>query len=277
MADIRDRGFEDYQVFTDGITTINAFIQALREHRNNFNGYYGSIDNDAIFKGDIADSCFDAFDKLDSMLQTLEEERFPNVADALSNYLQDNKESQQRAESNLRDTYVILDNEGNVLQYQLSDNLTIDPNSGWVFPIAKGEGRIDKTYGQFGTSSQGGYGGTHNGIDVVANPGTNIYAASDATVYYSGWDPWTTNSGGYGYCVVLKDAAGNYQIYGHMQGNPGLQKGSSVKAGETIGKVGSSGNTPGGPHLHFEVRNGMTWNGDISRGLGNFYNFNNIT
>lgn len=135
MANTRDRGFEDYQIFTDGATTINTFIQALEEHRKSFRGYYGMIDSDAIFKGNIAESCFDAFDKLDSMLKTLSEEKFPRVEEALNDYSDSNKTSQKNAENNQLNTYVVLDNSGNiqVIQQGLVGNTTKDKIYNYLF------------------------------------------------------------------------------------------------------------------------------------------------
>ncbi|UCE28934.1 MAG: M23 family metallopeptidase [Candidatus Bathyarchaeota archaeon] len=52
--------------------------------------------------------------------------------------------------------------------------------------------------------------------------------------------------------VVLEHHGGEFSFYGHMK--PGLQvnKGDKVKQGQTLGKVGNSGNSTG-PHLHFQL------------------------
>lgn len=86
----------------------------------------------------------------------------------------------------------------------------------------------------------------HTGVDVSAPQGVAIVAAGDGDVIISGW------GGGYGNYVVIDHGSGMSTLYAHMVA-PGIAKGTKVKAGQNIGKVGSTGNSTG-PHLHFEVR-----------------------
>lgn len=60
---------------------------------------------------------------------------------------------------------------------------------------------------------------------------------------------------GFGNYVRLQHADGNTTTYGHlMLGSLVVANGATVKCGDHLGKVGSSGNSTG-PHLHFEPRN----------------------
>ena len=61
--------------------------------------------------------------------------------------------------------------------------------------------------------------------------------------------------GGYGNTVILQHA-GNYKtLYAHMRKfAPNLKVGDTVKAGQLIGFVGSTGISTG-PHVHYEIRN----------------------
>lgn len=86
----------------------------------------------------------------------------------------------------------------------------------------------------------------HNGLDISATQGTNIYAVYDGTVEFSGWKD------SYGNFVVLyHPALGVYTFYAHASSLVAKQ-GSSVKQGDVIAKIGSTGNSTG-PHLHFGI------------------------
>lgn len=86
----------------------------------------------------------------------------------------------------------------------------------------------------------------HNGIDIAAPKGTEVYALRDGRVSYSGW------RGGYGRLVIVHHDDGTETRYGHLSDRL-VKQGDLVNADTVIGKVGSSGRSTG-PHLHFEVR-----------------------
>ncbi len=88
----------------------------------------------------------------------------------------------------------------------------------------------------------------HSGIDYAAPYGTSILAAEDGVVLTAGWN------GGYGYCVTVNHGGGYVTLYGHCS-SLSVSAGQSVKRGQAIAKVGSTGNSTGN-HLHFEVRTG---------------------
>ena len=85
----------------------------------------------------------------------------------------------------------------------------------------------------------------HNGIDLAANMGTAVYAADGGTVVLAEW------YGGYGNCIMIDHGNGYKTLYGHLS-YIGVSEGQAVHQGDTIGQVGSTGNSTG-PHLHFEV------------------------
>ena len=90
----------------------------------------------------------------------------------------------------------------------------------------------------------------HAGVDLAAPTGTPIRAASDGVVTSAGWN------GGYGLLVSLGHAGNRETRYGHLS-RLAVRAGQSVKRGEVIGYVGSTGRSTG-PHLHYELRvNGM--------------------
>jgi murein DD-endopeptidase MepM/ murein hydrolase activator NlpD len=90
----------------------------------------------------------------------------------------------------------------------------------------------------------------HAGVDLAADGGTPIYAAADGVVSYADW------AGGYGNYTCLRH--GRYHgetmstCYGH-QSRIVVSPGQRVRAGQLIGRVGTTGASTGN-HLHFEVR-----------------------
>ncbi|RJY10324.1 M23 family metallopeptidase [Aurantiacibacter aquimixticola] len=94
-----------------------------------------------------------------------------------------------------------------------------------------------------------GYRRMHSGVDFRGRSGTPIYAATDGTVTFSG------RNGGYGNFVRLRHAGGLGTGYAHMS-RIAVRNGQSVRRGQVIGYVGSTGLSTG-PHLHYEMyRNG---------------------
>lgn len=86
----------------------------------------------------------------------------------------------------------------------------------------------------------------HNGIDYVAIKGTEIYAANDGVVSLSE----STNE--YGETIIIKHNSDFSTLYGHiLPGSILVKAGDTVKKGQKIAEVGSSGTT--GNHLHFSV------------------------
>ena len=96
----------------------------------------------------------------------------------------------------------------------------------------------------------------HDGIDIGGNTGDPVYAAADGIVIYS-----TFNTGGYGNMVMIdhglnEEGVKIVTLYAH--GNKLLKNvGDTVKQGDVVMEMGSTGNSTG-PHVHFEVRENGT-------------------
>jgi len=89
----------------------------------------------------------------------------------------------------------------------------------------------------------------HDGIDIKADSGTNVFAAKSGEVIYS-----DHKIRGYGNMVVIRHNAGFSTVYAHNKVNL-VHKGDVVQQGYVIAHVGSTGHASG-PHSHFEVRKG---------------------
>ena len=92
-----------------------------------------------------------------------------------------------------------------------------------------------------------GYNKMHKGVDFAAPTGTPIYAGGNGIVEFIG------NNGGYGKYIRIRHNNEYKTAYAHLSRyEKGISKGVRVNQGETIGYVGSTGNSTG-PHLHYEI------------------------
>jgi tape measure domain-containing protein len=125
-----------------------------------------------------------------------------------------------------------------------------DGDSGWLL-----KHDILQTFGNY-TGGLMFNGGKHYGVDFGMPTGTSIKALTDGTVTQAG-----AVSGGGGNQVTIKEPGGKwYQWYMHMMnGGVKAKKGQKVKAGDEIGKSGSTGNSTT-PHLHIQRMKGYPSN-----------------
>jgi murein DD-endopeptidase MepM/ murein hydrolase activator NlpD len=91
----------------------------------------------------------------------------------------------------------------------------------------------------------------HEGVEIICDKGTPVYAICDSTVEKIGW-----NTLG-GWRLGLRGVDGIYYYYAHFAGyGPNMYVGKTVKRGDLVGYVGSTGYGPVGtddvmiPHLH---------------------------
>jgi len=86
---------------------------------------------------------------------------------------------------------------------------------------------------------------THKGLDIRGRYGEVVKSTASGRVVMAG------RRGGYGNCVVINHGNGFETYYGHLS-RILIKVGQQVKAGDKIGKIGSTGRSTG-PHLHYEV------------------------
>jgi murein DD-endopeptidase MepM/ murein hydrolase activator NlpD len=85
----------------------------------------------------------------------------------------------------------------------------------------------------------------HSGIDIYAPQGSIVRATADGVVEFAGW------YGDYGKTVIIRHPSGYLTLYAHLS-QIDVKEGQRVKAGDVVGRVGSTGRSTG-PHLHYEV------------------------
>ena len=91
----------------------------------------------------------------------------------------------------------------------------------------------------------------HEGVDLRAKQGTPVYSAHAGQVLYA-----ADRIHGYGRMVVLKHSSGLATIYAHNS-KLVVHRGQWISQGTLIAYTGNTGHSTG-PHLHFEVRSGVS-------------------
>lgn len=144
----------------------------------------------------------------------------------------------------------------NLIQYSISSsNYELNYSGGIMIWPTLMTSHITSSYGSRVHPIQGVI-KNHDGIDIGGAMGDPIYAAADGIVIYSAF-----NTGGYGNMVMIDHGISSegvkvVTLYAH--GSKLLKNvGDTVKQGDIIMEVGSTGNSTG-PHLHFEVRENGT-------------------
>jgi len=103
---------------------------------------------------------------------------------------------------------------------------------------------------------RGGCAHFHDGIDIAGNGGSAIKASADGVVMLAGYNPYEGSNAAI--IVVIAHGNGISTLYAHMR-SVAVSAGQTVRRGQTIGYMGSTGNSTGN-HLHFEVWSGGDWN-----------------
>jgi murein DD-endopeptidase MepM/ murein hydrolase activator NlpD len=109
------------------------------------------------------------------------------------------------------------------------------------------EGRLMSPFAQR-TDPFSGEGEFHKGVDISAPTGTPVHVTADGIVVHADVES------GYGKLVIVDHGSGIQTYYAHLS-KFFVHTGQTVRRGEPVGAVGSTGWVTG-PHLHYEVRVG---------------------
>ncbi len=101
-----------------------------------------------------------------------------------------------------------------------------------------------------GFSAASGRSPEHAGVDIAGREGADVVAAADGRVEFSGPDET------FGNMLIVRHADSWETMYGHNK-TLLVQQGDSVRAGQKIALLGSTGKSSA-PHLHFEVHHDGT-------------------
>ncbi len=111
---------------------------------------------------------------------------------------------------------------------------------GWVAPVEAYE--LSASFGSAGPH----WVGRHTGQDFAVPFGTPVRTVGDGRVVR------VSCGGAFGTEIVVAHANGYYSQYAHLA-SVAVDRGQRVRAGQWIGRAGSTGNSTA-PHLHFEMR-----------------------
>lgn len=156
------------------------------------------------------------------------------VIEQKNNELKDYKTKAETFEQKIKEYGKLYRDAEQKLKSLLSDIPTIWPSTG----------RISAGFGNRSDPFTGRE-AFHEGLDIAAAYGSSIKAAAAGKVVTAGV------ISGYGNAVILSHGNGLNTLYGHAS-KLLVKVGQSVKKGQVIAKVGSTGRSTG-PHLHFEV------------------------
>lgn len=161
-----------------------------------------------------------------------------------------NETSDKESNSVNQDEYQDNNNSSNNNQVQSPSS------SGWGAPVAN----IIVTSPFGGRADPTGFSGSfHDGIDMGGTSSTPIMASRSGTVVQASFD------GSAGNYIIIDHGDGYYSYYLHLS-NFIATLGQSVSAGQTIGTMGTTGNSTG-VHLHFGIATSSNWSGFVDPAL----------
>ena len=163
------------------------------------------------------------------------------------------KEAKELADSEAQINKELKDAESKyaaqIAALQAQQNASVNMTSGnWYWPLPN-RYKISSLVGSR-VDPINGRRDNHTGTDIPAPSGTPIYAAQDGVVTTVNRNK---NSSSYGYYCIINHGNGYATLYAHQCQVPIVNEGETVRKGQVIGYVGTTGRSTGN-HLHFELR-----------------------
>ena len=170
--------------------------------------------------------------------------------DKLIDQIKDQEDELKAMEAELARAAAALDAKIKAAEREYADQIAaVHSESGFRWPLDGGRNILFSLFGprEDPISHQPG---NHTGIDIPAPRNTPIYAAKSGVVTTSVLGSGVNWS--YGNFVVVSHSDGTSTPYAHMNSR-NVAKGQTVRQGDVVGYVGTTGRSSGN-HLHFEIR-----------------------
>lgn len=222
-----------YTINNSNYIFSEEFLNKTREifmKNTTINEIYNNIKNSFTGKQST-----ESKENVENNTENIEENNINTIENAAKENLTQNNENIGGAEEN-----IVEENKESEVEID-EDIAYIKNNISFINPIS---GRISSTFG-WRTPTTASVPKYHTGLDIAAVTGTKIKSATDGTVVLA------SSEGDYGKHLEI-EIGELLIIYAHCN-NIYLKNGDTVKQGQEIAEVGSTGNSTG-PHLHFEIR-----------------------
>lgn len=253
---------DDKKQLEEQKATLEKKLQEQEESKSKLLNLKASLDSQKASKGKLVDQLEEEQKRLQADKKDMESE-YAEVLDLsaeVTNKIVAEQKRQEEIARKLAEEKKRKEAEERKRQQSASGSSTAIPtvSSGdWTRPAG---GRFTSGYG-YRIHPIFGKGKMHYGVDFANPTGTPIMSAADGVVSYA--SPLST----YGNVIMVThsiDGQTYTSLYAHLSSIK-VSVGQAVSKGETIGAVGTTGNSTG-PHLHFEIHLG-TWSGMASNSV----------
>ena len=266
MYQYTDYSFIDLFLESDGIfdffDKISTFQKMLKTDRNLMNELT-SVRNTLAYKKELQSTVFADKETLlsetEKAIEAIENDKelvqsdYKALTEALNQLAAREEELIQNSEE-LQGDIEHLENQQqqhNQQQNNQQNNSTsVSPgkpsDSGFIFPL-ESYVYLSSSFGYRTHPITGQVYSFHSGVDLAAYGGTPIYAAADGKITVA----VPVDNGGYGLWIEIEHSNGTRTRYAHCN-DIYVKVGDTVKQGQTIAEVGTTGSSTGN-HLHFEV------------------------
>lgn len=227
-----------YYLITELAELDNDLISELEEKKKTIDLSKQKLENE---KAELA-TIIESQTRLSRTLQNTKK-----IRESFIEKLSEEEKNLQTKIDEINTQYEVVNKQILALAQQGIDTAYIGGELAWPVP---GYTRITSKYAMRVHPITGQY-KLHTGVDIGAPEGANFVAANDGIVTKAEYNT------AYGNMVIIDHGGGISTLYAH--GSETLvQVGQTVKRGDAVLKVGSTGYSTG-PHAHFEVRiNGVT-------------------